>query len=216
MVWLGLLDKISKADLFVILDHVQYRKGYFQNRNKIRTKEGWVWLTIPIRKHSHDTKIKDIEIADFNEWGDKYLNLIKNHYIKSKYFSDYYPDIEAIIRKKHKYLSDLNIDIILFLLKNFNIENNKIVRSSDLDIPPTNNPSDVNLEICKKLKADIYLSGPSGKDYLNLEDFRKAGIKVVFHEFNHPTYSQVFEGFQPYMSAIDALFNLGPEARKLI
>lgn len=215
LVWLGLIKKISDSDVFVILDSVQFEKNYFQNRNKIRTKEGWMWLTVPIKKSPLSTLIKDIEISYEEKWQKKYLKSLQIHYGKAPFFKKYYPQIEEIISKNHKLLVDLNIELLELVLKEFGVENKKIIRSSELEIKQGIGGSNVCLEICKKLSAKTYLSGPSGKEYLVLDDFNTHNIEVCFHEFKHPEYVQVHGEFLPFMSSLDALFNLGDEAKKI-
>lgn len=215
MVWLGLLDKISKADIFVILDDTQYKKNYFENRNKIKTKDEWTWLTVPVKKHSSTAKIKDIEISYDRDWMKKYLNLIRENYTRAPYFKKYFPKIEEIINKKHKLLADLNIEILKFFLKEFDITPKKIIKFSDLGISDTVGEQDVNLVISRHLGAKTYISGPTGKEYLDLTPFKESGIEVTFHEFKHPTYPQLYGEFLPFMSSLDALFNLGESVKKL-
>lgn len=216
LIWLGLVDKISKSDTFVVLDNVQFRKNYYQNRNKIRNRERWVWLTVPIKKHSLNTKIIDIEISYNQKWQEKYFTLLKLSYKDTKYFEKYFPDIKKIIDKKYKYLSDLNIDLIKFILKCFGIKK-RIIKSSDLDLGTINSGgSDVVLKHCLKLGTKKFLSGQYGKDYLKLDDFKKNGIKVIFHKFKHPVYHQLAKPFIPEMSSIDLLFNYGPESKKIL
>lgn len=181
--WLGLLDKISKCDVFVILDTVQFRKNYFQNRNRIGTEENPIWLTVPVKKHPLSTKIKDIEISG-DSWKVSYLGKLKETYNGSK-FIRYYDDIAHIIMGDYKYISELNIDIIKYLLKVFNIKT-EIVKASDLNLPEVVGGNEVVLQICKHFKADIYLSGEGGRDYLELDKFE--GIKV---EFNEPNCSKL-------------------------
>ena len=216
LVWLGLMNKISKSDVFVIFDDTQFKKNYFENRNKIKTKDGWMWLTVPVKEHSLSTEIKDIEISYNTNWQKKYLNTLKTNYSRSPFFNIYFDRIESIISKKYKLLIDLNLDLLLLFLESFGI-NKKIIKSSELHIPQDiKNGSDICLEICKSLKADTYLSGVSGKDYLKLNDFEKVGIKVIFHDFNHPVYKQMWGDFIPGVSSLDALFNLGEKSKKLI
>lgn len=218
LIWLGLVKKIDDADVFVILDSVQYRHGYVQNRNRIRTgsEQGWEWLTVPTVKHPLDTQIKDIEISYNVDWTKKYLNALRTNYGSAKYFKTYFPGIENIILKKHKMLVDLNIELIMFILKSFGISEKKILRSSEIDIGDAKGGSDVILGLCKQLGTKHYLAGPSGRDYLKLDDFEKEGIQVTFHEFHHPTYSQLHEPFMPGMSSIDMLFCHGQEVRDLL
>lgn len=215
LVWLGLIKKIADADIFVILDSVQFEKNYFQNRNKIKTQDGWMWLTVPVKKMPLITLIKDIEISYDQNWQDKYLKSLQVYYAKAPYFTEYYPAIEQIINKHHAHLADLNIELLIFLLQSFGVTGKTIVRSSSMGLQAVGG-SAVCLEIAQKQGAHIYLAGPSGRDYLHLNDFAQAGIDVEFHHFDHPTYHQLHGDFLPYMASIDALFNLGPKAKDIL
>lgn len=215
LVWLGLIKKISDSDVFVVLDSVQFEKNYFQNRNKIRTKEGWMWLTVPIKKAPLSTPIKDIKISYDQNWQKKYLNSLQIHYGKTPFFKMYYPKIEEIILMNHTHIVDLNIELLKWMLQEFGITKKEIIRSSTLDIKDGIGGSNVCLEICRKFEQCSYLAGPSGKDYLVMDDFRKHKIEVNFHDFKHPEYKQIHGGFVPYMSALDILFNIGGEVKNI-
>jgi len=214
MVWLGLLDKISKADVFVALDTVQFRKNYFQNRNKIRTDQGEQWMTVPLVKCSSSTLIQNIRIAYGTGWTTKYLNKIRESYRDSTYFNDYYPELENIFLEKYEFLSELNIELIIRFMQWFQIKTEVIIASS-MGLEAVKGGTEVNFQICNAVDADCYLSGPFGKKYLDLTRFREGGIEVVFHEFQQPEYKQQYIPFIPYMSSIDLLFNYGPEARNI-
>jgi hypothetical protein len=206
LIWLGLIDKISRADIFVVFDIAPFRKNYFQNRNKIKTQNSWTWLTVPIKKHPLKIKITDIEISyNGQDWTEHYLGLIKANYSKAKYFNKYFPELEQIILKKHKYLADLNFELIEFILKHFKVKT-KIIKASELKLPEVKGGSEVVLEICKTLSADTYLSGISGKDYLDLSAFKSSGIKVKFQEFDYSDDT---------VSSIDPLLNYGPKSKNI-
>lgn len=214
--WLGFIHKVMSADELVLLDDVQFEKNYFQNRNKIRTNEGWQWLTVPIKKHSLDTLIKDIKISYDFDWQSDYLKALEFNYRKAKYFANYYPEIKEIILRNYELLADLNYELIKSILKSFHI-NIKIVISSELNfLSKPKGGSERCLEICKVLNTDIYLSGSFGKDYLDVSMFKKENIKVEYHKFNHPVYRQVYDSFIPNMSSIDLLFNYGPDSLSII
>jgi hypothetical protein len=207
LVWLGLVDKISKADVFVLADNFQFKKNYYENRNKIRTKDGWQWLTVPVEKDNHKP-INEVKIINDIKWQLKYLNTIKQNYQKSEKFNFYYLDIENIILGNWSSIGYLNERLLKLFLNWFNIKTS-IIRSSELNLQHLNEGTITLLEICQKVGADTYLSGSSGKDYLNLDLFEKNNIKIVFHEFIHPIYKQQYSPFIPGMSAIDYLFNEG-------
>lgn len=210
--WLGFFHKISQTDLFVILDNVQFRKNYFQNRNKVRTSKGWSWITVPV-SHKANTLIKEVLIAPENRWKKKWWDTIYFSYKKAKYFDDYSGQLYSIINNDWKYLSHLNIRLIELLCNYIGIEI-RYVNASDMDLKGKG--SDLILEMCQKLNAETYLSGVSGRDYLEKNKFEKENVKVVYQEFYHPIYKQLYEPFEPCMSVIDLLFNYGPRSLDII
>ncbi|HDZ76992.1 MAG TPA: hypothetical protein ENH41_02785 [Candidatus Omnitrophica bacterium] len=216
--WLGYFCKIDKSDCFVFLDEVQYKPREYQNRNRIRTNKGWMWLTVPvISKGKGRQKINDVIIDNDSNWQRQHVNSLKEWYSGAEFFKDHFPFFEKVYNKKWDKLRDLNIYIIDYMLKEFEI-NTPVFYESELGT--TTQGTDRIIEICKKLKADVYLSGTGGKSYLEEEKFPQAGIKLEYHDFIHPTYQQQHMGeeniFLPYMSCIDLLFNEGGEGEKIL
>jgi hypothetical protein len=177
----------------------------------VRTKDGALWLTVPIKKHPLETPIKDITISDDKHWYKKQLKTLQQNYGKAKYFEAYYDDMKVIIDTEAEYVSQLNIDTVKFLFKCFEIKS-EIIIASELSLPELKGGTEVTLEISKAVGADEYISGAFGKHYLDASQFREAGIKVTFHNFRHPVYKQLFDPFIPGLSAIDLLFNHGPSS----
>jgi len=207
--WLGYFDKIAKSDCFVFLDCVQYKKREFQNRNKIRTRDGWIWLTVPVISKSKGFQlINEVLINNSIGWQNKHLKSIICCYKNAKYFNEHIGFFENIYNKKFEKLIDINLAIIYYLLEQFSIKT-KIFFESSLSI--STKKTQRIIDICKKLNADTYLSGIGGKDYLDEELFEKENIKLIYQDFKHPVYKQCYEPFIPYMSAIDFLFNCGKE-----
>jgi hypothetical protein len=213
MPWLGFFHKIAQVDTCVILDDVQYEKRYFQNKNKVRTKEGYNWLIIALGKKKLDTKIKDVIIAPDSLWADRWINILQQVYNKSRYGNLYLSAIVDIIRGKYDKLADLNFALIKYLCACLGVTTNFLISS---DLGTEGKASDKILNICRAVGAETYLSGISGKDYLKLEDFDRAGIKVEFQEFHHPVYKQMHDPFIPCMSVIDLLCNHGDQSLDII
>jgi len=212
MPWLGFFHKINMADVFVILDNVQYRKNYFQNRNKIRTSNGWTWIKVPV-SYNMDTLINNVTIVSNLKWKKKWLDTIFYNYKKTLFFNDYFKNINELINKECETLCDLNIALIELLTKFLNIKT-KFIKASEIYV--SGKGSDLIFDICKNLSAKTYISGISGKDYLDLKKFQDAGIEVVFQEFHHPIYKQLYEPFIPCMSVIDLLFQYGEKSLNII
>jgi|TARA_Y100000310_G_scaffold114203_1_gene112701 hypothetical protein len=212
--WLGLFHKIALADNFVWFDDVQYQKKDWNNRNKIKTKNGPIWLTVPVLSKKHfEKKVGRIKINNDLPWAKKHLKSIQFSYSKSKYFDYYYEFFKNVYNKKWIFLSDLNLHILKFFLKELKIEV-PIVKLSDLKI--SGQKSDLVLNMCKQLKAKIYIFGGEGKNYADQEKFRGSGVEPIFQEYNHPEYQQMHGDFISHLSIIDLLFNCGPECYDIL
>ena len=212
--WIGYFHKIAHSDVFVFLDNVQYKKREFQNRNKIRTKEGWLWLTVPvITKGRFTQKMKEVLIDNTSNWHKKHWQSIEMNYSKAKYFNEYKEFFKSLYEKEWDKLIDLNVFIIKYINELLNIKI-PVYYESDLNIEGEKTTRIIN--ICKKLNADTYLSGIGGKEYLIEEEFIKTGIKLIYQNFKHPVYTQVYPGFEPFMSIVDLLFNCGKESKNLL
>jgi hypothetical protein len=216
--WLGYFDKIAKSDCFVFLDQVQYKPREFQNRNKIRTKDGWLWLSVPIiSKGLGRQRICDVSIDNEFPWQKKHLKSLKFWYAKAEFLNDYLAFFEGVYSRRWERLADLNVYIINYILKQLSITK-PIFFESQLNI--ANKGTDRIIEICKKLKADTYFSGIGGKKYLEEDKFTKTDIKLIYQDFIHPKYHQQFmsnnHDFIPFMSILDLLFNEGPRSREIL
>lgn len=216
--YLGFIDKVKNSDILIYMDDVQYRKNYYQNRNKIRTKTGNTYITVPVN-HNSDTLIKDVTIANVLNWKDKYLSAVREAYKTAINFDKYYSLLEREIRFNtmlSSSLCDLNINLLENILfpafKVFTM--NK--RMSSLKLRTTTDGSDKVLAICQYYQdyygAVTYVSGPSGKDYLRLDEFKKSKIDVIFNEYHPPLYKQQFDGFEVGMSSLDYLMNVTESA----
>lgn len=213
--WIGYFSKIKHADCFVSLDNVKYTKNSLINRNKIRTKESWCYITIPVEKRYYDSKICEVNLPKDNCWMEKHWKTIETNYQKSEYFNSYKDFFEIVYKNNFGHLWEINEKIILYLLNCFDI-NVEIIKASNLNIERELHKSDLLVAVLESIGAGEYLSGPSGKNYLEIDKFKEKNIKVEFFEFKHPIYKQRYQGFEPNMAAIDLLFNVGDKARDFI
>ena len=210
--WLGYLDKIDKADVFVILDNVQFKKNEWQNRNRIKTAQGCQWITVPVL-YRFPEKINEVMVNNKASWSRKHLQALITNYSKSPYFDNYKSFFEDIFSRNWDRLVDINIEIIKFLISALGL-NTKLVMASDLQL--REGQTERLIDICKMLNGDKYLAGKDGSSYMNLELFDKEGIETIFQEFKHPVYDQLFGDFEPCMSAIDLLFNCGNNSLEIL
>ncbi|MBT5399641.1 WbqC family protein [bacterium] len=211
--WLGLFHKIALADVFCLFDIVQYQRKDFNNRNKIKTSVDSIWLTVPVKSSGRlNSIITDIEIIN-DGWHKKHLKSIELNYKKTPYFDQYYYDLKKILDTSYQYLVDLNFDILVYLLNALNIDT-KTVKASDYLFKGAK--SELVLDMCIQLNADIYIFGENGKNYANIDTFTSSGVDPYFQAYNHPVYNQAKGRFMPYMSVLDLLFNEGQNSNNII
>jgi hypothetical protein len=206
--WLGYFDLIEKADVFVFLNHVQFSKQSWQQRNKIRDKNGELILTIPIKHGNHkDTLIKDVLIDTTKKPLIKHLKSIEMNYRKAKNFPVVMEELQKIYLDDYETLQELNIDLIKLGCKLQNISS-EFVLSSDLDVQ--GQKVDALIDICKKLEATHYLSPVGSKDYIDENNiFAANNISLEYQNYKHPVYQQRdFDNFISHLSFIDYLFNI--------
>lgn len=212
--WIGLFHKIALADKFCIFDIAQYQTKDFNNRNKIKTNAGVIWLSVPVESKNHfEKKLCDIKILD-NGWSKKHFKSINYAYRKAPYYSTYIDKIEEIlVFNRYEFLADLNFATLKFGLDALGM-NIPILKASDYEFQGVK--SDLVLDMCKKLGAESYIFGSQGKNYADVNSFLRSGVHPFFQEYHHPTYPQLHGEFQSNMSIIDLLFNVGPSSYDLM
>ena len=215
--WLGYFDRVLQSDLLITLDHVAISVGdrnQFVNRNRIRTAQGWCWLTVPIR-HSKGGRqpINQVDVANTTRWQVKHWRSIEACYRRAPYFDIVASALWPIYDRPWTNL-----------LEAIEAVNGVLFQQLDITVP-TRSSAEMNVEgvkadlvvnLCKEVGASRYISGPFGRDYLDKTAFEKANIDLSFHDYRHPTYPQLFPSFEPFMSVIDLLFNHGPASLDIL
>lgn len=215
--WLGLYHKLYLCDAFVFMDTVQYLEGDWNNRNKIRTSQGWTWLTIPIDRRASQGRMLDQTILRGHDtpeskdfWQKKHWAALTVNYKKAPYFDLYAPELEQM------YLGQIWVRLIDICWHQFQLfkkwlglDDRQIVRMSEMEFSGSKDA--LVLDHCRKLGGDAVVFGSHGKDYVRMDLFRDASINVYFQSYVHPVYQQRFRGFEPYMTVLDLLMNHGPE-----
>jgi hypothetical protein len=213
MPWIGYFHKIASVDAFVFLDNVQYKKNEFQNRNKIKINNGVQWLTVPVR-YKFPQKINEVTINNNFPWQRKHVQALRTNYSKAPYFEHYFSFFADIVQQDWKKLANLNCYIVkqICQLLHFNTD---FYNASEFGITE-DDPNKRLIEICKHLKANTYLSGKGGINYLDIDLFTNADITVKFQDFKHPVYDQPYGAFVENLSIIDLIFNCGEKSPDLI
>ena len=218
--WLGYLDKLAKADVFVVMDDLQYEAQNFQNRNRVKINDGAAWLTVPLRRGSQNDSILDKRIDNSatgrHSWQHRAWRTLEVHYGKTRFFEQYKDELRDVYTRRWDRLVDLDLHM-LELARGWLGITGPIVRASTLGL--TGQKTDRIIDMCKKVGAKLYLSGSGGSTgYLDQSALQKAGIGVIWQQFRHPTYPQRYGkvGFVSHLAFIDLLFNCGPESRQIL
>jgi hypothetical protein len=213
--WLGYYHKVALADVFAILDSVQYEKNSYINRNRIKTSNGETWLTIPVEMKGHlERTIRDVRIDSQPNWRKKHWNSLLLNYRKAACFNRYADFFEHYYRMETCSLSEFIEISGAFLLKELNIAP-RILKLSEMAIE--SKKQELIIDLCKTTGANVFVFGPLGRNYATADMFEKNGISIYFQEYSHPSYAQLWGDFAQYMSIVDPLFNLGAErTRELI
>ena len=218
--WPGYFYKIAKSDIFVTLDTVQYSKHAFFNRNKIKTPEGELWLTVPVEKASGltSTLMKDVRISNQHDWKRKHLRTFEMNYKRAKYFDEIYRRLEKVYNEvEWDNLCLFNMALMRTLLGALRLNNCRLVKASDICIDiVTVGGTHLLIGIVKRMEGKTYLSGFGGKKYQAEDMYKEAGIELQYYEFSPPTYPQLWGEFIPRLSIIDLLFNCGPDSLDIL
>jgi len=218
--WLGYFDKLAKADLFVIMDHLQFEAQNFQNRNRIKLNTGPAWVTVPVERGSQTDTILDKKIQNTSSpkehWQRRTWLTLENNYRRAPYFEMYADELKDVYTRPWDKLIDLDMHMLQLACKWLGIHR-PIIRSSTLDLE--GQKTDMLIDLCRKVNADAYLTGSGGsQDYLDAERMGRHGLGVHWQQFEHPTYPQRYAhlGFVPNLGFLDLLLNCGPESRNIL
>ena len=213
--WIGFFNKMSQCDLFVYLDNVQFKKRYFENRNKVIHDGEVLWLTVPVVTKGLQTQtICEVQIDYDQAWQKKYKGRLEHAYGKLSTWEDIKKITFPPLEKSFEKLVDLNLALINNIRDYLGIDT-PTARASKMSCKNLRG-SDLILEICSQSNTRTYISGPDGKNYLESGKFIKKEIEIVYHEFQHPEYPQMVDGFVSHLSVLDLIANHGEKSQDVI
>jgi hypothetical protein len=207
--WRGYFDFIREVDLFIIHDDLQYTKGDWRNRNKIKTPRGLEWITVPVNYRTTSQLIEETTVDYSTPWVNKMLNRIEASYRRAPYFDLYFPQLRELLTEPADTISDLNLRLIHWTCGHLKVHTP--IRFSR-EFNPQGKKTERLLGILKQLNATAYLSGPAAQSYLVPELFNETGIKLEYKKYNYAEYEQLFPPFESNVSVIDLLFMTGEQA----
>lgn len=208
--WRGYFDFIREVDVFVIEDDLQYTKGDWRNRNKIKTPRGAEWITVPV-SYKHTAQLILETPIDYDQpWAKKILNRIRESYRNAPCFEPYFSELSEVLNRPFASISGLNIALIHWVCAHLEIYT---PFKFSQDYQPQGTKTERVVDILRKLNATAYLSGPAGRNYILPELFEHASIQLVYKQYNYPVYEQLYPPYDPAVSVLDLLFMKGPAAK---
>lgn len=212
MPWLGFFDQVKRADLFVIYDDVPFDKHGWRNRNRIKSPQGYQWLSVPVLHRGRSGQLnKEVEINYQQNWQKKHLKTIAQFYAKAPFLEHYLPALDAILNASHRLLIDLNMALIYKFCEWLGIDT-PFVFSSALDV--SGGRSERLVSICQHFKVKRYLTGNAAETYLDSDLFENNKIDIEWQNYCHPTYDQFGSDFLPFLSILDFIMNRGDQSKE--
>jgi hypothetical protein len=211
----GFFEKAARADVFVLLDTVQFPQGTtWISRNRFKSASGSLWVTVPVWKKGRGLqRIEEVRICYEGGWETKLLQSLVHAYQHAPFFEEHYGVWEEAVKRRYERLLDLNRLLIAHLMDALGIVT-RVVRLSDLGIEERGDA--LLVELCRSLGADTYLVQQAAASHLDSARFRDAGLELCFFRPASPVYPQLWGSFVGNLSTFDLLFNCGPKARNYI
>ena len=209
--WKGYFDIIRAVDEFIIYDDVQYTRQNWRNRNRIKTPQGLLWLTVPVLVRGlYKQTIRETQI-DGQAWAESHWRTLAQNYSRASCFKEVAEVVEPVYRKHgFTHLSVLNRELIEAICGYLGIRT-RISNSWDYTL--LDGKSERLADLCRQAGAEVYVSGPSARGYLDERVFAEQGIHVEWVDYcGYPEYPQLWGPFVHEVSILDLLFNVGRDA----
>ena len=210
--WLGFFDRLVEADLYLVLDDVQFLRKGWHHRDKIKTAKGPAWLTLPVVKGPLDQRIDEVRL-DAGVGMDKLVESLHQAYRRAPAFETTFEDVAAVLLAGHERLIDLNLAIIELLFARLEVSV-PVAHASDFAV--SERATARLIALLEQVEATHYVTGTGSLDYLDRDAFRRANIELEIQSYVPRPHPQLHGDFTPGLSALDAVFNCGAEAARLI
>ena len=213
--WVGLLEQIRLADVFVHYDDVQFSKGSFSNRVQVKTPKGSSWITIPLRGVRLGQSIAEVQLDDTRDWRGQHQEMLHQLYRDAPFFDD----MLAMVRRVHdapaQGLADVAKASMLELASYFDLKRD--TRFVDVDSLGVNGEGSQRVhDVVTALNGNRYVTGHGARNYLDHDLFEQSSISVEYMNYRCFLYQQLHGAFTPYVSALDLVANCGTEGRAFI
>ncbi len=214
--WAGYFDLMDQVDCFVLLDDVQFSRQSWQQRNRIKARDGAHWLTVPVRRTGSPQRILEVEIEEGTPWRRKHRDAILQGYAGTPGLPGLKEFIEESYARSWQLLVDLNIHFITAFRDRLGITT-PLQRASEMEPGAGMDAVDRLAALCRALEAGRYLSPAGAWSYLRQgEALRREGVELRYHDYHPAPYRQKHPPFVPCLSVLDLMLNEGEHALSLI
>lgn len=208
--YLGYWQLIRSVDVFIAFDDVNYIKRGWINRNRILMNAQPAYLTIPVVSASQNKKINELKVMEGEDWREKMLKTLQHAYSKAPFFNETYELIQSVIFNRATGLNEF----LLFQLEMVSryLEMDVEIKFSSANFPNTHLKGvDRIIDICKLAGASTYINPPGARDMYEHETFMDHELQLRILVPQLQTYPQRHGGFEPNLSIIDALMEIGKD-----
>ncbi len=212
--WVGMLEQMALADVWVHLDDAQFSKGGFFNRVQIKTADGTPWLTVPLAENKLGQRLNEAQPAT-HDWQRKHWTTLQQSYATGPHVAEMLALVESVFAAGQASLAGLSAASMEALADSFEVMPETVLRSSEMAAIEGGGSERV-LAICRELGAKRYVTGQGAADYLDHAAFDEAGIAVEYMDYEKRAYPQLHGDFTPFVSALDLLANCGQAGRDVI
>lgn len=212
--WVGLLEQIRLADVFVHYDDVQYSKGSFSNRVQVKGVNGVNWMTLPLRDYHLGQRIDEVMLDDRTDWRGKHREILRQAYLKAPFRDEMLALVDRVFTQAAATVADISRQSMLALAAYFGLDRPTFVCSTSLPVPGSS--SERVCEIVSHLEGTVYITGHGARNYLNHALFEEKGISVEYMQYERTPYPQLNGDFTPYVTALDLVANCGVGGARMI
>jgi hypothetical protein len=212
--WVGLLEQVRLADIFMHYDDVQYTRGFY-NRVQVKTEHGIKWLTVPLRDQHRGQHIDEVAIDDREDWRGQHRAILRQAYFKAPYRDEMLALVDEVFNMPLHTLADVSRESILALARYFDLfQGRQFIKSSDVGVGGSSSQRLHDLSLA--VGAKVYVTGHGARNYLDHSLFEQSGIAVRYMKYEMVPYPQLHGDFTPYVTGLDLVSNCGRQGASVI
>lgn len=213
--WVGMLEQVKLADVFVHYDDVQFSKGSFVNRVQLKWPSGSKWLTVPLVDLHLGQRINEVKPAETISWKQQHFELLQQSFENAPYAMDALALAEKVYNTDYNDIGSLSRTSLVELARYFGFEKStQFLEVASLNIGGSSSERVFN--VVKKLEGTQYITGHGAANYLDHQLFEQAGIDVRYMEYQRKPYPQSYGAFNPHVTGLDLVAHCGPAGAEMI